>query len=109
MWVNKAFHPHLLQNPQSHYPAFSPNLLLGSASKRLPNIWLRLLRCSNITVTPQLSDVLLIPGKIGATSSSVIVLFYSTDILLPLWLIKALHRLTFHRNAKPSPALCEDN
>lgn len=36
-------------------------------------------------------------------------LFLQKRHLLPLWLIKIQHRLTFHRNAKPSPALCEDN
>lgn len=51
----------------------------------------------------------MIPVKIWATTTTLIVSFYRRDILLPLWLIKTRRRLTFHRNAKSSPALCEDN
>lgn len=69
--VSKAFHPHLLPNSPSHYPALSPNLL---SWRSLPKVWLSCC-CSNISVSPELCDVCSDPGDAGASSRAVIVLF----------------------------------
>ncbi|NWZ72178.1 MA1C1 mannosidase, partial [Acrocephalus arundinaceus] len=87
----------------SHYPALSPNLLLGSA-KQNTCTHLADAAVSQISLSPLLSDVLLIPGKIGATQRCNCPFVQHTH---PASSVpdKGSAQANLSRNAKPSPAL----